>query len=155
MTVQLRPGHAAHCERGHVQRFHWKVHLRVHLRAIRIAPPKSFNVKAQHVRQPVYPEPLGGPLFSHAVVAEVEFAIGQLLDLKESRETVRQTANLLLVLGRPSLQSVWYIQREILEGLVRLRVRAAIHAMDHAKKSASKDRGDDALLASQTERLVP
>lgn len=49
LSAQSRPGHAAHGERGHVERLHREIHLRVHLRAIGIAPPKSFNVKAQHL----------------------------------------------------------------------------------------------------------
>jgi len=51
LSTQSRPGNAAHGERGHVERFHRKIHLRVHLRAIGIAPPKSFNVKAQHLER--------------------------------------------------------------------------------------------------------
>jgi hypothetical protein len=51
LSTQSRPGDAAHSERGHVERFHRKIHLRVHLRAIGIAPPKSFNVKAQHLER--------------------------------------------------------------------------------------------------------
>lgn len=51
LSAQSRPGHAAHGERGHVERLHREIHLRVHLRAIGIAPPKSFNVKAQHLRK--------------------------------------------------------------------------------------------------------
>jgi len=49
LSAQSRPGHAANGERGHVERLHREIHLRVHLRAIGIAPPKSFNVKAQHL----------------------------------------------------------------------------------------------------------
>ena len=33
----------------------------------------------------MYPEPLGGSLLSHAIVTEVQFAIGQLFDFEESR----------------------------------------------------------------------
>lgn len=51
LSAQSRPGHAAHGERGHVERLHREIHLRVHLRAIGIAPPKSFNVKAQHLKE--------------------------------------------------------------------------------------------------------
>lgn len=51
LSAQSRPGHAAHSERRHIERLHWEIHLRVHLRAIGIAPPKSFNVKAQHLER--------------------------------------------------------------------------------------------------------
>lgn len=51
LSAQSRPGHAAHGERGHVEGLHREIHLRVHLRAIGIAPPKSFNVKAQHLEK--------------------------------------------------------------------------------------------------------
>lgn len=84
----------------------------------------------------MYPEPLGGPLLAHAIVAEVELAVSQLLDLEESRQTVSQTAYLLLLL-RPSLQPVRYVQREILEGLVRLRIRTAVHAVDLREETRS------------------
>lgn len=83
-----------------------------------------------HVRQPVYPEPLGGSLLAHAAVAEVELAVGQLLDLEESRQTVSQTTHFLLLFRSAPLKSVRYVQREILEGLVRLRIRATVHAVD-------------------------
>lgn len=62
-----------------------------------------------YVRQSVYPEPLGGPLLAHAIIAEIELAIGQLLDLEESRQTVNQTAYFLLFLRSGSLQPVRYI----------------------------------------------
>jgi len=51
LGAQSRPSHATHGERGHVERLHREIHLRVHLRAIGIAPPKSFNVKAQHLER--------------------------------------------------------------------------------------------------------
>lgn len=51
LSAQSRPSHAAHGERGHVEGLHREIHLRVHLRAIGIAPPKSFNVKAQHLER--------------------------------------------------------------------------------------------------------
>lgn len=51
LSAQSRPGHAAHSERRHIERLHREIHLRVHLRAIGIAPPKSFNVKAQHLER--------------------------------------------------------------------------------------------------------
>lgn len=51
LSAQSRPGHAAHSERRHIERLHWEIHLRVYLRAIGIAPPKSFNVKAQHLER--------------------------------------------------------------------------------------------------------
>jgi len=54
-----------------------------------------------HVRQPVYPEPLGRPLLAHAIVAEVELAVGQLFHLEEFCQTVSQTAYFLLLL-RPT-----------------------------------------------------
>lgn len=90
-----------------------------------------------HVRQPVYPEPLGRPLLAHAVVTEVELAVGQLLDLEESRQTVGQTAHFLLLLRPASLQSVRYVQREVLEGLVRLRVRTTVHTVDLREETRS------------------
>lgn len=108
------------------------------IRQICMGLARDFQALSQntHVRQPVYPEPLGGPLLAHAIVAEVELAVSQLLDLEESRQTVSQTAYLLLLL-RPSLQSVRYVQREILEGLVRLRVCAAVHAVDLREETRS------------------
>lgn len=51
LSAQSRPGHAAHSKRRHIERLHREIHLRVHLRAIGIAPPKSFNVKAQHLER--------------------------------------------------------------------------------------------------------
>lgn len=51
LSSQSRPGHAAHGECRHIERLHREIHLRVHLRAIGIAPPKSFNVKAQHLEK--------------------------------------------------------------------------------------------------------
>lgn len=51
LSAQSRSGHAAHGERRHIERLHREIHLRVHLRAIGIAPPKSFNVKAQHLKR--------------------------------------------------------------------------------------------------------
>lgn len=90
-----------------------------------------------YVRQPVYPEPLGRPLLAHAVVAEIELAVGQLFDLEESRETIGQTAHLLLLLRPTPLQSVWYVQREVLEGLVRLRVRTTVHTVDLREETRS------------------
>lgn len=49
LSAQLYACNAAHDERRHIERFHRKVHLCVHLRTIGITPPKSFNVKAQHL----------------------------------------------------------------------------------------------------------
>jgi len=85
----------------------------------------------------VYPEPLGRPLLAHAVVAEVELAVGQLFNLKESRQTVSQTAHFLLLLCPASLQSVRYVQREVLERLVRLRVRTTVHTVDLREETRS------------------
>lgn len=89
-----------------------------------------------NIRQPVYPEPLGGSLLPHAIVAEIQFAVGQLFDFKESRQTVRETADLLLFF-RSSLQSVRYVQRKILEGLVRLGICTAVHAVDLREETRS------------------
>lgn len=85
----------------------------------------------------MYPEPLGRPLFAHAVVAEVELAVGQFFDLEESRQAIGQTAHLLLLLRPASLQSVRYVQREVLEGLVRLRIRTTVHTVDLREETRS------------------
>lgn len=85
----------------------------------------------------MYPEPLSRPLFAHAIVAEVELAVGQLLDLEESRQTISQTAHFLLLLRPASLQSVRYVQREVLEGLVRLRIRTTVHTVDLREETRS------------------
>ncbi|KYN29612.1 hypothetical protein ALC57_00874 [Trachymyrmex cornetzi] len=96
-----------------------------------------FDRYDTHVRQPVYPEPLGRPLLAHAVVAEVELAVGQLFNFKESRQTVSQTAHFLLLLRPASLQSVRYVQRKVLERLVRLRVRTTVHTVDLREETRS------------------
>jgi len=85
----------------------------------------------------VYPEPLGRPLFAHTVVAEVKLAVGQLLDLEESSETVGETAHFLLLFRSAPLKSVRDVQREVLEGLVRLRIRTAVHAVDLREETRS------------------
>lgn len=85
----------------------------------------------------MYPEPLGRSLLAHAVVAEVELAVGELFHLEEFCQTVRQTAHFLLLLRPTSLQPVRYVQREILEGLVRLRVRTTVHTVNLREETRS------------------
>lgn len=89
-----------------------------------------------YIRQPVYPEPLGGSLLPHAIVAEVELAVSQLFNLEEPGQAVGKAAHLFLLL-RPSLQPVRYVQRKILERLVGLGICTAVHAMDLREETRS------------------
>lgn len=85
----------------------------------------------------MYPEPLGRPLLAHTIVAEVELAVGQLLHLEEFCQTVSQTAYFLLLLRPTPLQPVRYVQREVLEGLVGLRVRTTVHTVNLREETRS------------------